>query len=55
MLNLGTGFGVLRSADYAFDGLGEDKVGELVGGEEGAEEGAAVDGDDEDFFCDVVS
>ena len=55
MLNLGTGFGVLRSADYAFDGLGENEICELVGREEGAEEGAAVDGDDEDFFCNVVS
>lgn len=55
MLNLGAGFGVLWCADYAFDGLGEDEVCELVGWQEGTEEGAAVDGDDEDFFCGVLA
>lgn len=29
----------------------KDEVCELVGGEEGSEEGAAVDREDEDFFC----
>lgn len=30
MLNLGAGLGILWCTDYAFDGLGEDEVCELV-------------------------
>lgn len=38
-------------ADDTLDGVGEDEVGDLVARHEGAGEGAAVDGEDEDFFC----
>ena len=55
MLNFGAGLRVFGCADYAFNGLGKDEVGELVGWEESAEESAAVDGDNEDFFWDVLA
>ena len=42
---------VVGGADDALDRVLEDEVGELVAGEEGAGQGAAVGGEDEDFFC----
>ena len=37
-------------ADDAFDGVGQDEVRELVGGEQRADEGAAVHSEHADFF-----
>lgn len=50
MFDLRAGFLVVGGPDDALDGLREDQVGELVAGEEEAGEGAAVGGEDEDFF-----
>lgn len=47
---LGCGLFVAVLADHALDGVGEHEVGHLVAGHEGAGEGAAVDGYEEDFF-----
>lgn len=42
-------------ADDTLDGVGEDEVGDLVARHEGAGEGAAVDGEDEDpFWAEVL-
>ncbi len=50
MAHFCAGFVVVGRADDPFDCGGEDEVGELVCGEEGSEEGAAVGCEDEDFF-----
>lgn len=50
VFDLRAGFLVVGGPDDALDGVREDEVGELVAGEEEAGEGAAVGGEDEDFF-----
>lgn len=46
---------VLGGPDDALDRVFQDEVGDLVAGDEGACEGAAVDCDDADFFYGGIS
>ena len=53
MLYFGRGLVVVWSTDDALNGISEDKIGRLVGGQKIANERAAVNSEDEDFFCSV--
>lgn len=55
VLHLAAGLLVVGGPDDALDGVGEHEVGQLVAGEEGAEESAAVGGEEEDLFFERLS
>ena len=38
-------------SDYALDGVLEDEIRQLIAGEQGASQGSAICGDDQNFFC----
>ncbi|KAG9768458.1 hypothetical protein KCU88_g7187, partial [Aureobasidium melanogenum] len=54
MADLRAGFWVIGGTDDALDGVVQDDVGDLVAGEEGADECATVNCDDEHLFCEHV-
>ena len=53
MLDFGGGLVIFWGTDDALNGVGEHKVGCLVGGQKITDECAAVNGEDEDLFCSV--
>lgn len=44
-------FGVLMRTDDTLDSVLEDKICQLIAGEEGACQGSAICGDDQNFSC----
>ena len=51
MADLGAGLVVRTASNYSLDCFIKDDIRDLIAGKEGANEGTAVDGDNEDLFC----